>query len=77
LTKQKKKEIQCRPSEDILEGGSTKEVLLLEPELLPAKVVVVGIKDLRDVLSQVFLLEMVNWSSLDKRNQTIFDRGVK
>ena len=41
------------PPDDIFEGGGTEEVLLLQPELLSTEVVVVGVKDARDVLGEI------------------------
>ncbi len=46
-------EIWFVPPDDVLESGGAEEVLLLQPELLSAEVVVVGVEDAGDVLGEI------------------------
>ena len=39
--------------DNIMKGGSTQEVLLLQPQLLPLEHVVVGVENTRDILSYI------------------------
>ena len=39
--------------DNIMKGGSTQEVLLLQPQLLPLEHVVVGVENSRDILSYI------------------------